>query len=121
MINSDHELDEIFRRDDDLDDDPAVLELDSNPLSIKISDLFLDEPNDPSDDEDEPGNSLPRAFREHSAIRNAYIRTFMLHAFYNMSHKAIKFALKGEASTFGHFLCLGRTRWHSHCTPSNVT
>ena len=51
---------------------------------------------DIEDDEEDP-NDLPPAFQEHPAIRNAYIRAFLLASLKGMTHAAVQMHLEGVA------------------------
>lgn len=75
---------------DDIEDD-----LLDNPLFRRRS-LMFGEPGD--DAEDEPSDSdddLPQAFNEHPAIRNAYIRVFLLSSIQGSTHQAVQMHLEG--------------------------
>lgn len=68
-----------------------------NPL-FRRRGLMFGEPDD--EDDDEPSDSdddLPQAFNEHPAIRNAYIRAFLLSSIKGSTHQAVQMHLEGIA------------------------
>ncbi|KDQ10531.1 hypothetical protein BOTBODRAFT_178186 [Botryobasidium botryosum FD-172 SS1] len=77
--------------DDPVPDDPEAQEgdfdaVDANddPLYVPVESLYDNEPLSI------PLTTLPPAFKEHPAIRNAYIRIFISHAFNGSSHTSVR-------------------------------
>lgn len=91
LSDSDDEIPPATHTDDirqDLIDDPWFMGLDSLPYN-----------NEDEDDYEDPGEAhdLPPAFNEHPAIRNAYIRAFVMGSLKGSTHAAIQMHLEGVA------------------------
>lgn len=87
--------------DDDIPLEPRVDEEDllEDPLFLRLDSLPYDDGGD-DDDNDEYGDpgelaDLPPAFDEHPAIRNAYIRAFLMGSLKGCTHAAIQMHLEG--------------------------
>jgi hypothetical protein len=78
--------------------DDADLDLLEDPLFRAWGSIFSGDDSEDEDDHDELNNDyLPPAFQEHPAIRNTYIRAFLLAALKGFTHNAVKMHLEGVA------------------------
>jgi hypothetical protein len=94
-------------------DEPQFSDSDEEPERSKDEQDLLDDPlfrgrglifgeedesrgEDMEDDEEDP-DDLPPAFQEHPAIRNAYIRAFLLASLKGATHAAVQIHLEGVA------------------------
>ena len=91
----------------DSDDDEQGLEGDSEGVGLDLLDdplfqsrgsIFGDGGSEDEEDWDEVDDEyIPPAFEEHPAIRNAYIRAFLLAALKGSTHNAVQMHLEGVA------------------------
>jgi hypothetical protein len=85
--DSEAEVEEEGEENDLLDD----------PLFQSRGMLFTGEDSGSEDDNKDEDDDLPAAFQEHPAIRNAYIRAFLLASLKGSTHAAVQIHLEGIA------------------------